>query len=250
MSNKRVAVVAGWLVILCLIPAAASHLNAQARPADPAPRLPDLPYLGANAGKPNLGGKGMWDVKRIFDMAAKEPGIEEKQTVPFTPKGEAVYKERLENVRELATLAAKYDTFATEIGMEKFLEEAALMSDQDELTAEERGVKLMTVHASKGLEFEYVFVTGLEDGLFPHHSDENENLSPEDAEEERRLFYVAITRAKKKLFLSYARVRTIFGSRQVTIPSEFISEIDGEFTETEDFKGEYGARKSLFKIEF
>ena len=159
-------------------------------------------------------------------------------------------KERLENVRELATLAAKYDIFTAGIGMEKLLEDAVLMSDQDELAETGKGVKLMTVHASKGLEFDYVFVTGLEDGLFPHERGEAENMTPEEAEEERRLFYVAVTRARKKLFLSYVQVRTIFGSRQMTIPSEFVSDIDASFVETEEFQGECGSRKPLIKIEF
>ena len=92
----------------------------------------------------------------------------------------------------------------------------------------------MTVHASKGLEFEYVFITGLEEGLFPHER-MNEELDESMAEEERRLFYVALTRAKKKVFLSYAGVRTIFGSRQVTVPSEFIFDIPEEFLEAENY---------------
>lgn len=81
----------------------------------------------------------------------------------------------------------------------------------------------MSVHASKGLEFKYVFITGLEQDLFPHAGIGGKNKS--DQEEERRLFYVALTRAEHKLFLSYASVRTIFGMRQVTSPSEFLSDI-------------------------
>ena len=91
----------------------------------------------------------------------------------------------------------------------------------------------MTVHASKGLEFEYVFIAGLEEGLFPHER-LNETQDESAEEEERRLFYVALTRAKKKIFLTYAGVRTIFGSRQVTMPSEFIFDIDEEFLQIEE----------------
>jgi DNA helicase-2/ATP-dependent DNA helicase PcrA len=90
----------------------------------------------------------------------------------------------------------------------------------------------MTVHASKGLEFRYVFITGLEDGLFPHDK-QNERETGEDREEERRLFYVALTRAKEKLFLSFANYRTIFGSRQINTPSEFISDIPKDLLEKE-----------------
>jgi DNA helicase-2/ATP-dependent DNA helicase PcrA len=86
----------------------------------------------------------------------------------------------------------------------------------------------MTVHASKGLEFKYVFITGLEQDLFPHKM--NDGRKKEDNEEERRLFYVAVTRAREKLFLSYASLRTIFGMKQVNTPSEFIYDIPAHLT--------------------
>ncbi len=159
-------------------------------------------------------------------------------------------KERLENIKELAALAVRYDSSQNkdfEGMVEKFLEDTSLVSDQDEDKEERVGVRLMTVHASKGLEFSYVFVTGLEEGLFPHERDEN--LSEEDAEEERRLFYVAVTRAKKKLFLSYAQTRTMFGNRNVNIPSEFILEIPDYYAERE-FLEYTPKRKPLLHIEF
>lgn len=137
--------------------------------------------------------------------------------------------ERLENIHELVTLAAKYDALPVLEGVEKLLEDAALATDQDEMEEKLPAVKLMTVHASKGLEFSYVFITGLEEGLFPHEGDERE--SQEHEEEERRLFYVALTRAKSKVFLSYTSVRTIFGARQVNIPSEFITDIPEDVLE-------------------
>ena len=147
-------------------------------------------------------------------------------------------EERLENIKELVTFATRYDFVpageAREEVVGRFLADVALQSDQDEIKDEKLSVKLMTVHASKGLEFEYVFITGLEEGLFPHER-MNEELDESMAEEERRLFYVALTRAKKKVFLSYAGVRTIFGSRQVTVPSEFIFDIPEEFLEAENY---------------
>lgn len=163
--------------------------------------------------------------------------------------------ERIENIKELAVLASRYDKIFKdgengrdwEEGIEKLLEDTSLASDQDSDKKEKDGVRLMTVHASKGLEFSYIFVTGLEEGLFPH--DRNENASDEEAEEERRLFYVAITRAKKKLFLSYAQSRTIFGSRGSNIPSEFILEIPDEYLEHE-FLDYTPKRKPLLHIEF
>ena len=142
-------------------------------------------------------------------------------------------KERLENIRELVTLATKYDEMEPEEGIAKLLDDAALASDQDEMKAkeEQNAVRLMTIHASKGLEFDKVFICGLEEGLFPH---EKIGETKDDDEEERRLFYVALTRAKEKVFLTYANVRTIFGSRQVNLPSEFITDIDEDYLESED----------------
>jgi len=164
--------------------------------------------------------------------------------------------ERIENIKELAVLASRYDKMFLdngqgnnwEEGIEKLLEDTSLVSDQDSDKEKKDGVRLMTVHASKGLEFAYVFVTGLEEGLFPHNKDD-ENVSEEDAEEERRLFYVAITRAKKKLFLTYAQTRTIFGSRGINIPSEFILEIPDEYLEHE-FLDYTPKHKPLLHIEF
>ncbi len=155
--------------------------------------------------------------------------------------------ERIENIKELAALAKKYDEMEREAAIEKLIEDTSLASDQDSEKREEESVRLMTVHASKGLEFSYIFVTGLEEGLFPHKKDEN--LSEEDSEEERRLFYVAVTRAKKKLFLSYAQTRTIFGSRGINIPSEFVLEIPDEYIEKE-FLDYTPRRKPLLHIEF
>jgi len=149
--------------------------------------------------------------------------------------------EKLENMKELVTLCIKYDTI--EDGIEKLLEDASLSSDQDSLIPTNKdkkdGVRLMTVHASKGLEFKYVFVTGLEQDLFPHAR--TGSGTKEDKEEERRLFYVALTRAEKKLFLTYASLRTIFGMKQVNSPSEFIYDIPAhltEFTQSSSRNGE------------
>ena len=139
-------------------------------------------------------------------------------------KGKGEDEERLENLKELVSVASKYDSLAKGDGVARLIEEAALQSDQDELPQKREdkpGVKLMTIHASKGLEFPIVFITGLEDGLFPHEHD-----GVGDDEEERRLFYVALTRAEKGAYLTYAATRRIFGTRSINLPSEFISEMD------------------------
>ncbi|MEX0912915.1 MAG: UvrD-helicase domain-containing protein [Candidatus Paceibacterota bacterium] len=140
--------------------------------------------------------------------------------------------ERLENLRELVSLATRYDELDPEEGVEALLEDAALQSDQDEIKEKEEkdAVRLMTVHASKGLEFPYVFISGLEEGLFPHERLDDRGV---DHEEERRLFYVAITRAGKKLWLTYANSRMVFGSTRTNLPSSFLSDISEELVEIE-----------------
>jgi DNA helicase II / ATP-dependent DNA helicase PcrA len=176
---------------------------------------------------------GSEKASQVIKFTVKRSGIESE-----LGEGTEEDKERLENIKELATLALKYDNLDNGAGIEKLLEDASLASDQDSLI--ERGekketknsVKLMTVHASKGLEFKYVFVTGLEDGLFPHQMN-GEVKTPEDSEEERRLFYVALTRAKEKLFLTFSNYRTIFGSRSINAPSEFLADIPGDLLEKE-----------------
>lgn len=140
-------------------------------------------------------------------------------------EGTAEDRERFENVEELASVAARYDAYPGKEGIALFLAEAALAGDQDELDQGGRGgVTLMTVHAAKGLEFDTVFVSGMEEGLFPHQGMGNE--SERDEEEERRLFYVAMTRAKERLILTYAHIRKIYGSDYASIPSSFLIDID------------------------
>jgi DNA helicase-2/ATP-dependent DNA helicase PcrA len=147
--------------------------------------------------------------------------------------------ERLENAKELATLASRYDGMPGEEGIAAFLAESALAGDQDELDAPgTTGITLMTVHAAKGLEFDTVFVTGMEQGLFPHEAREGEKR---DEEEERRLFYVAVTRAKRRLNLTLATVRRIYGTDFASEPSMFIRDIDEgliSFSEGDELYGE------------
>ncbi len=138
--------------------------------------------------------------------------------------------ERVENVGELATLASIYDTLPLGDGVLKFLEDAALRSDQDALRDSPEGVRMLTVHASKGLEFRVVFIVGLEEGLFPHER-ASRAARIEDSEEERRLFYVALTRAKERLYLVNAQARTIFGQRNISLPSQFLYDIPAELIE-------------------
>lgn len=162
-------------------------------------------------------------LSHVVQMIIVDSGMEKELL-----EGSSEDRERLENARELVSLTVKYDGKPGIDVVQEFLEEASLMSDQDNDEKEKRGVRLMTIHASKGLEFDYIFVTGLEQDLFPHKNIGNRKRSKEEEEEERRLFYVAVTRAKKKLFLSYAELRTIFGQKQINAPSEFLSDVNDE----------------------
>lgn len=148
---------------------------------------------------------------------------------------EAKYK--LENLEEFKSIAKNYQDYNPTATLEEFLMEISLISDVKE-TKDDDVVTLMTMHAAKGLEFDLVFVTGLEEGLFPHSMGLE---SKEELEEERRLFYVAITRAKKLLYLTNARSRLLFGQIRSNIESRFIKEINEEdvdrlFEETKSTK--------------
>jgi DNA helicase-2/ATP-dependent DNA helicase PcrA len=158
----------------------------------------------------------------------KHSGIEKKLN-----EGNDDDKERLENMKELVTYATKYDDLENAYDM--FFEEVALLSDQDSLgsnTTSANTTKLMTIHASKGLEFKYVFVVGLEQGLFPSIRDDAKNKHED--EEERRLCYVAFTRAKDQLHVSYAKMRTIYGQQRINEPSEFMRDISESLLEFDE----------------
>ena len=138
---------------------------------------------------------------------------------------------RIENINELKSTVIAYMNDAEEPSLNGFLEEIALYTDLDKMAADEDAVTMMTVHSAKGLEFTNVFVIGMEDGIFPSgRSMDND----EDMEEERRLAYVAITRAKERLFVSSASQRMLFGSTQRNFTSRFIKEIEKSLIEKHD----------------
>lgn len=162
----------------------------------------------------------------VIKYALQHSGMEK-----MLKEGTADEVERLLNLEELVTLGTRYDALPHEEGLEQFLSEAALASDADESDRDKaEGVRLMTIHAAKGLEFDIVFIAGLEDGLFPLRRD-GERLKKEDGEEERRLMYVAITRARKKLFMTHAMFRTIYGEKDIRGPSEYMYDIPDTLVE-------------------
>jgi DNA helicase-2/ATP-dependent DNA helicase PcrA len=137
---------------------------------------------------------------------------------------------RLENLEELVGVAREYDATAEEPSVEEFLQQIALFSEQDQLRDEQGLVTLMTLHNAKGLEFGTVFIIGMEDGVFPHAR----AIEAGDLEEERRLAYVGITRAKRELYLTYARTRALFGNRDWNLRSRFVDEIPIDLTDREE----------------
>ena len=151
----------------------------------------------------------------------------------YLDNGSVQAEARQENVRELLSVAKAY----SEVGLSSFLEEVALVSDLDNLTDENNSVTLMTLHAATGLEFPVVFMPGLEESLFPHS---RALFDQKEMEEERRLCYVGMTRAREELFMFYADSRILYGSVQHNPPSRFLSEIDGEFLQhTSPLAGAY-----------
>lgn len=132
-------------------------------------------------------------------------------------------EERYQNVQELLTVSKKYDHLTPDLSLATFLEEVALIADLDSMDKGDKNcVTLMSVHAAKGLEFSVVYIAGLEENIFPHSRSQ---FDPEQAEEERRLMYVAMTRAAHKLYLLYTRRRSLYGNVQSNPRSRFIDEI-------------------------
>ncbi len=153
---------------------------------------------------------------------------------------------RLENLEEFKSITKAFEEQYGSVSLEDFLLEISLVSDVNEYRDDKNRISLMTVHSVKGLEFDYVFVIGLEEGIFPHI---NSLLDNSEVEEERRLMYVAITRAKKKLYLVNARMRTLYGKEQANPQSRFLNEIDNDLLE-KSFKDDVKIeKKEMFREE-
>ena len=137
---------------------------------------------------------------------------------------------RLENLEEFKSVTKSFEERVGVISLEEFLLEISLVSDIEDYKDDPNRISLMTVHSVKGLEFPYVFITGLEEGIFPHKN----SFSKDELEEERRLMYVAITRAKKKLYLTNTKRRMLYGVESPSISSRFIKEISEDLIENEN----------------
>jgi len=170
--------------------------------------------------KKNITGKVAPLIERVFIESGLEKSLRETG-----PDGQNA----VDNINELINAAAQYDQQAEVPSLLDYLHQIALFSDVDAYDASKGCVAFMTLHCAKGLEFENVFITGVEEGLLPH---ERSNTDDKDElEEERRLFFVGITRAKSGLYISYAQYRKIRGQQLRTIPSQFLFELGTDFTD-------------------
>ena len=165
----------------------------------------------------------------LIEYILTETGMKQELESEKTVESEI----RLENLNEFKTVARNFEDKYGIISLEEFLDSISLVSDIEEHKDNKDVVTLMTVHSAKGLEFGYVFVIGMEETIFPH---KNSLLDNEEIEEERRLCYVAVTRAKKKLYLTNAKRRMIFGDISNNPPSRFINEINEEYLDKEENK--------------
>ncbi|MDB9317906.1 DNA helicase PcrA [Nodularia spumigena] len=143
-------------------------------------------------------------------------------------------EDRIQNVQELYNAVLQFQEESEDVSLTAFLQSSALSSDLDNLKDGQKAVSLMTLHSSKGLEFPVVFLVGLEQGLFPNYRSIN---NPESLEEERRLCYVGITRAQERLYISHARERRLYGSREPAMRSQFLDELPEELLNTRNKAG-------------
>ena len=195
-------------------------------------RADELPDLGARAKGAIAGFVGVMQrlqeafesgatPQRMVEAAATESGYLLELEAERTVEAEG----RIENLRELGGVAAEFEQRSPDGSLAEFLEQVSLVSEQDEYDEESGSVTLMTLHNAKGLEFPVVFIIGLEDGVFPHYRSMGD---PAHLEEERRLMYVGVTRARERLYMTYAWSRTLFGSTSYSPPSRFLGEIPTE----------------------
>jgi DNA helicase-2/ATP-dependent DNA helicase PcrA len=165
------------------------------------------------------------DVGELVEEMLAETGYIDALKAERTIEAEG----RLENLEELVGVAREFQQTADEPRLDEFLQQIALFSEQDNLSDEEGIVTLMTLHNAKGLEFPIVFMIGCEEGIFPHMR----SIEAGDLDEERRLCYVGITRARRELYMTYARQRSLFGRREWNVPSRFLDEIPAALTDRE-----------------
>jgi DNA helicase-2/ATP-dependent DNA helicase PcrA len=177
--------------------------------------------LGAQAGEHDRAGAPV-PIAELLEAVLAQSGYIEALEAERSIEAQG----RIENLEQLVEVGREFDEASQdgEPTLERFLQEVALVADADARTDDEGLVTLMTLHNAKGLEYPTVFITGCEDGVFPH----SRAIDEGGLEEERRLFYVGVTRAMRKLYLTYARRRAVFGAQSYGMPSRFLTEIPGD----------------------
>jgi DNA helicase-2/ATP-dependent DNA helicase PcrA len=218
-----------------------AHANTMGEPVTEIAAVPELvPGLGPPAVKALDRFASVMDRLRelaehttvgdLLDSTLQETGFFEALEAERTIEAQG----RLENLYELIGVAREFDAnWEGERGVEgvaEFLQQLSLYSDQDALRESDDLVTLMTLHNAKGLEYPVVFMIGAEEGVFPH----SRSIDEGNLEEERRLCYVGITRAERRLYITYARTRTLYGARSYNMPSRFIGELPAELTDAEE----------------
>lgn len=171
------------------------------------------------------------DLTELIDVVLEKSGMKEELEKEHTLEADI----RLENLMEFKSITENYQKETGTVNLEDFLEDISIVADQSEHQTLDNAVTLMTMHAAKGLEFKVVFLIGMEEGIMPHSMSLNE---AGDLEEERRLCYVGITRAKERLYITNAKRRMLFGNTNMNPPSRFIAEIDNNLIEKEESKTE------------
>ena len=171
------------------------------------------------------------DLTELIDVVLEKSGMKEELEKEHTLEADI----RLENLMEFKSITENYQKETGTVNLEDFLEDISIVADSSEHQTLDNAVTLMTMHAAKGLEFKVVFLIGMEEGIMPHSMSLNEES---ELEEERRLCYVGITRAKERLYITNAKRRMLFGNTNMNPPSRFIAEIDGNLIEKEESKPE------------
>lgn len=180
-------------------------------------------------------------VEDLIDRVLRDTGYLEELENERTPQAQS----RIDNLHELISVAQEFAASEEENNLENFLAHVALVSDIDDTELGEDAITLMTLHSSKGLEFPVVFLVGMEEGLFPHA---RTLMDETEIEEERRLCYVGITRAKEKLFLSSTKMRTIYGNTVTYPPSRFLQEIPARLVKTIKRQDRFSALENFKQV--
>lgn len=179
-----------------------------------------------------------YSIQDLIEAILEETGYEEE----LKAEGEIEAETRMENIQELINKAAAYEEDSQHPSLDEFLEQVVLVADIDNVDSSEDRVTLMTLHSAKGLEFPKVYLAGMEDGLFPGMMAVSSD-DPTDMEEERRLCYVGITRAKKELVITAARKRMTHGETRYCKPSRFVEEIPAELLKEERLEPVLGSAR-------